>query len=114
VSFEEDYEARSRPDGPPPGAWSLEQALFGLDAPRYEAPSLHPGRRGWPREHFEAVAQAYNEIIARNPRSPMRELAAQQYRSVAQVRRWVERAEELGITVNRPRRQRGRSQEETS
>ena len=85
------------------GRQTVAESL-GLPAPtRYRAPRVHPGPKGWPREHFEAIAKAYNEIRERNPHSPMQELADQQRKSLPQVRRWLVRAEEMGFQVNRPR-----------
>lgn len=105
-SVDEELERRRTglPGPMPDWTFTLSEIIFGRDATPYQASRIHPGRRGLPREHFEAIAKAYNEILARNPKSPMRELAEQQHYSLAQVRRWVKRAEELGFKVNRPHR----------
>jgi hypothetical protein len=88
----------------PAWTYSLAEIIFGRDAKGYRASHIHPGRRGQPREHFEGIAAAFNEIVARNPRSPMKELAEQQGYSVAQARRWVTQAKEMGLRVDRPDR----------
>ena len=82
----------------------MAEALLGRHATPYRAPHLRPGRKGWPAEHFEAIAKAYNEIAAHNQRNPMAELAESQGRSLPQVRRWVQKAQEMGIPVNRRQR----------
>ncbi|MGO8683062.1 MAG: hypothetical protein ACLQUT_00550 [Thermoleophilia bacterium] len=105
-TLEEDLERRRNPraTAPPAGLWTVPEALFGRFATPYRAPTLHPGRKGWSREHFEGVAAAYNEILKHNAHNPMEELAEQQHKSLPQVRRWVRRARELGIPVNQPPR----------
>ena len=81
----------------------MSEALLGRDPRPYRAPRLRPGRKGWPREHFERIAQEYNQIAAHNPPDPMAELARRQDKPLATVRRWVQRAQEMGIPVNRLR-----------
>ncbi len=105
-SFKEEQERLANPLARaemPAWTYDLAEIIWGRDARAYRASHVHPGRKGLPPEHFEAIARAYNEIQARNPHSPMKELASQQLYSLAQVRRWVRRAEEMGFRVDRPR-----------
>ena len=81
----------------------MAEALLGRTPLPYKAPRLRPGRKGWPRGHFEQIAQQYNEIAADNPPDPMAELARRQDKPLATVRKWVQRAQEMGIPVNRVR-----------
>lgn len=61
-------------------------------------PKLRSGPKGHDRTHFETVARVYQQALLRSPRSPMKATREQLgYGSVAQVRRWVNRARELGL-----------------
>jgi hypothetical protein len=82
----------------------MAEAMLGRNPQPYRPPQLRPGRRGWPREHYEGIARDYNEIAARNARDPMAELARQLDKPLATVRRWVASAQDMGIPVNRRQR----------
>jgi hypothetical protein len=58
---------------------------------------LRPGPHGHPREHFEGVAMAYRAALVSAPRRPIKTLAEQYHASEATVRRWVQRARDMGL-----------------
>jgi hypothetical protein len=58
---------------------------------------LRPGPHGHPREHFEDVARAYRAALVSDPRRPIKRLAEQYHASEATVRRWVQRARDMGL-----------------
>jgi hypothetical protein len=60
-------------------------------------PRRRPGRRGYDREFFEQVAAEYRAVLALEPRAPVKALAKQRQQSEATVRRWVQRARDMGL-----------------
>jgi hypothetical protein len=64
-----------------------------LDAP----PRRRPGPKGHPRSHFEDVAKRYRAVLAYAPHAPIKTLAPQLHASEATVRRWVQRARDMGL-----------------
>jgi hypothetical protein len=81
-----------------PEGKALFRRLFALadDLPP-TFPRRRPGPKGHPREHFEQVAQAYRIALARAPRAPVKTLAEQMNASDATVRRWIQRARDMGL-----------------
>jgi hypothetical protein len=78
---------------------------------------LRPGPHGHPREHFEGVATAYRAALVWSPGRPIKTLAEQYHASEATVRRWVQRARDMGLLgesvpgkagETKPRTRRGR------
>ncbi len=59
--------------------------------------TLRPGPKGQPREHFEDVAKAYRAALISDPRRPVKRLAEQYHASGATVRRWIQRARDMGL-----------------
>jgi hypothetical protein len=87
------------------GRQTMAESLGFAARASYRGPRVHPGPRGHQREHFEEIARLYNEIRARNPHSPMQELAKFKGYSLPQMRRFVLQAEKMGLRVNRPQAQ---------
>jgi len=81
-----------------PEGRALFRRLFGLadDLPA-SFQRRRPGPKGLPREHFEEVAQAYRRALAEAPSAPVRALAKQLNASEATVRRWIQRARDMGL-----------------
>jgi hypothetical protein len=77
---------------------ALFRRLFGLadDLPA-SFQRRRPGPKGLPREHFEQVAQAYRVALAQSPRAPVKTLAKQMNTSEATLRRWIQRARDMGL-----------------
>lgn len=76
------------------------RALIGTaldDGPLAAPPKLRPGPRGHPREHFKAVAERYRRSLLLQPRAPIKALALELNASEATVRRWVQRARDMGF-----------------
>ncbi len=63
----------------------------------YQPARVKSGPKGWPREHFVKVAQAYRQILVTHPRTPIRALARQLDRSEPTVHRWLQRSRDLGL-----------------
>jgi transposase-like protein len=81
-----------------PKGKALFDRLFGLadDLPA-SFPRRRPGPKGHPREHFEMVARAYRRALAEAPGAPVKTLAKQLHASEATVRRWIQRARDMGL-----------------
>jgi Homeodomain-like domain len=60
-------------------------------------PRRRPGPKGYPRSHFEQVAEEYRVVLALEPRAPVKALAKRLQYSEATVRRWVQRARDMGL-----------------
>ena len=62
-------------------------------------PRAHPGRRGYSREHFEEqeLARIYADALRRDPRRPARYVAGALYITEHTARRWIKRAQALGV-----------------
>jgi hypothetical protein len=60
-------------------------------------PRRRPGPRGYDRAHFEQVADAYRAALAHTPHAPIKALAQQLHYSEATVRRWLQRARDMGL-----------------
>jgi hypothetical protein len=58
---------------------------------------VRPGPGGYPHEHYEQVAAAYRQALTEAPRSPVKWLTEQLHASEPTVRRWVQRARDLGL-----------------
>lgn len=64
----------------------------------YRPVQARPGPKGWPREHFTKVAEAYRHALKTHPRTPIRYLSVQQFKvSEATVHRWLQRARDMGM-----------------
>lgn len=61
------------------------------------APRPRPGRKGYPPEHFQEVADAYREACMTHPRSPFLALTRHLHVSEATARRWVGVARSRGF-----------------
>src|ERR1041385_8185096 len=57
----------------------------------------HPGPKGHPRTHFERVAARYRQLLVAAPRRPVKALADELYASEPTVRRWLQRARDMGL-----------------
>jgi hypothetical protein len=81
-----------------PQGKALFGRLFGLadDLPA-SFQRRRPGPKGLPREHFEEVAQAYRRALAEAPGAPVKTLAKQMNTSEATLRRWIQRARDMGL-----------------
>jgi hypothetical protein len=81
-----------------PKGKALYRRLFGLadDLPA-SFERRRPGPKGYSREHFEDVAQAYRRALAEAPSAPVKTLAKQLGYSEATVRRWIQRARDMGL-----------------
>jgi len=66
-------------------------------AQSYRPPRVKPGPKGWPREHFVKVADAYLKALTTHPKTPIRRLARQLERSEPTVHRWLQRCRDLGL-----------------
>lgn len=64
-------------------------------ARRYEGPRARPGPKGHSADHFQRVAEEYRHAY-RATRAPIKELAKQMHASEPTVRRWVQRARDMG------------------
>jgi hypothetical protein len=62
----------------------------------YAGPITRPGPRGHPPEHFAWVAREYRRVTRENAKAPVRQLAEEMKVSEPTVRRWVQRARDLG------------------
>jgi hypothetical protein len=73
--------------------------------------SLSPrGPRGYPDDHFRAVAELYRKALIEAPRAPTKWIAEQFVVSMPTARRWVQRARDKGyLGASTP----GRAGEET-
>jgi hypothetical protein len=60
-------------------------------------PRRRPGRKGYDCAHFERVAEAYRAALVYAPHKPIKVLAPQLHASEATVRRWVQRARDMGL-----------------
>lgn len=82
-------------------AWAREVGIGRAD--RFERPKVRPGRRGHPREHYEEVARRYLEALRTHPHKPTAHLAQTitdpdgHPVAPSTVRRWLERAEQMGL-----------------
>ena len=63
----------------------------------YHRVPTRPGPKGYPDDHFELVAAAYQRALIEYPRSTFKALATQLHASEATVRRWVQRAQDKGF-----------------
>lgn len=87
------------------GAWMFEgtfmEELAGIfltgDLKAYTGPVARPGPKGYPREHFEGVASAYRDALLTAPSRPIAALQGQMSASEATIRRWVQRARDMGL-----------------
>ena len=81
-----------------PKSRALYRRLLGLadDLPAsFQRP--RPGRNPLTREHFEKVAQAYRRALAEPPGAPVKTLAKQWNVPEATLRRWIQRARDMGL-----------------
>jgi len=67
----------------------------------------HPGRAGYPDEHFENVARLYKRALVVAPRAPMKWLSEQLHASSATADRWRKGAEDRGFLPERNKVRRG-------
>ena len=71
----------------------------------YSPPRVKPGRKGWPREHFERVADAYRHAQRTHPGAPIKALKRQLNASEPTVHRWLQRCRDMGL-LPQPARER--------
>ncbi len=66
----------------------------------YQPAHAKPGPKGWPRSHFERVAEAYRNALVESPNTPIRVLMAQfGGPSEATVHRWLQRCKDMGLDL---------------
>jgi hypothetical protein len=66
----------------------------------YQPPRAKPGPKGWPRSHFERVAESYRSALVESPRTPIRVLMSQfGGPSEATVHRWLQRCKDMGLDL---------------
>jgi hypothetical protein len=80
-----------------PKGRALFREIFRLADDLSALPRRRPGPKGYDRAHFEQVAEAYRAALVHAPQAPIKALAGQLYRSEATVRRWVQRARDMGL-----------------
>jgi len=80
-----------------PQGRALFREIFRLADDLPATPRHRPGPKGHPRSHFEQVAEAYRTALAQAPQAPIKALAEQYQYSEATVRRWVQRARDMGL-----------------
>lgn len=61
-----------------------------------------PGAKGWPREHYERVAETYSRARRSGDRAPVRRVMKEMHCSEATAHRWLQRCRELGVLDQRP------------
>jgi len=76
-------------------AWSRDR-VEARPATRLERPG-HPGPRGHSREHFEQVAALYREALEADPYRPVAWMRGRLDASPATLRRWIQRARDMGL-----------------
>lgn len=67
----------------------------GLTPPR-------PGNGGYPREHYEQVAERYRHALEVAPRSPTKYLVDTEHWSAPTIRRWLRECRKLGLITGEP------------
>jgi len=66
----------------------------------YQPTRAKPGPKGWPRSHFDRVAEAYRNALVESPHTPIRVLMAQfGGPSEATVHRWLQRCKDMGMDL---------------
>jgi hypothetical protein len=66
-------------------------------AERDRKTQAQPGRPGYDRAHFEHVAALYREALLRAPDNPYDYMMKAEYKSLPTIRRWVQRARDMGL-----------------
>jgi hypothetical protein len=84
-------------DDPDPRGRAFFREIFRLADDLPALPRRRPGPKGHPRAHFEQVADAYRAALVLAPHAPVKALAPQLHVSEATVRRWVQRARDMGL-----------------
>jgi hypothetical protein len=82
-------------DDPEGAAFFRRTFALADDLPALQRP--RPGPRGHDRAWFERVANEYRAALAHSPRKPIKTVAEQLHASEATVRRWVQRARDMGL-----------------
>jgi hypothetical protein len=74
---------------------------LGIDPPqattRPASQQARLGRRPYGREHFEHIAALYRDAIIAAPDNPYAYIKDREFRSLPTIRRWVQRARDMGL-----------------